>query len=248
MKIAVPLKYVPDTETRIKISGDGKTTNTEGVSFVMNPYDEYALEEALKIREAQGGEVTVITVGEGDAVKALRTGMAMGADKAIHIKTAAGYDPSHSAKALANALKGGGWDFIITGMKAVDSDSGAVGAMLAEFLNLPCITMITKLEIKGDKATCRRESELGVETVETRLPAVFTAQKGLNEPRYPSLKGIMMAKKKPVEEISAGETSVLTEVVEMKYPPERAAGRIVGEGVEAVPELVRLLREEAKVL
>ena len=248
MKIAVPVKYTPDTETKVRIGADGKSINPDGVSFVMNPYDEYALEEALKIKEAGEAEVTVFTVGDDESVKVLRTGMAMGADKAILIKTAAPTDPLQTAGLIANALKDGGWDIILMGMKAVDSDSGAVGPMVAEMLGLPCVTMITKLEISGGKATAKREAEIGMEVIETSLPAVFTAQKGLNDPRYASLKGIMRAKKQPIDEIVPGDVPQGTNIIEMKYPPERPAGKIVGEGVEAVPELVKLLKEEAKVL
>ena len=248
MNIAVPVKYVPDTETKVKIDSDGKSINPAGVSFVMNPYDEFALEEALKIKEASGGEVTVVTLGDEDAVKVLRTGLAMGADKAIHINEGGWHDSLAAAKILANALKDRDFDLYFLGMKAVDGDAGAVGPMLAEILGLPCVSMITRLDISDGKATARRESEYGVEVIETSLPAVFTAQKGLNEPRYASLKGIMMAKKKPVETLEAMDTASTVEVVEMSYPPERAAGKIVGEGPEAVPELVKLLKEEAKVL
>jgi len=214
----------------------------------MNPYDEFAVEEALKIKESGEGEVTVITLGSEEAVKVLRTGMAMGADNAIHIKSESSHDTFSTAKNLAAVLKDGGWDMIIMGMKAVDDDSGAVGAMLAEFLGLPCVTMITKLDIQDGKAIVRRDSEMGVEVLESTLPAVFTAQKGLNEPRYASLKGIMSAKKKPVEEVAPTDEGSHTQIVEMKYPPDRPEGRIVGEGADAVPELVRLLKEEAKVL
>lgn len=248
MKIAVPVKYVPDTETRVKIAADGKSLNPEGVSFVMNPYDEFALEESLKIKEALGGEVTVVTLGDEESAKALRTGLAMGADRAIHIKGDGFYDSLTTARILAEALKDGGFDIIFLGMKSVDGDAGAVGPMLAELMGLPCVTMVTKLEVSEGRAVARRESEAGVEIIEIPLPAVFTAQKGLNEPRYASLKGIMMAKKKPVETLDAPPAENTVELVEMKYPPERPEGKIVGEGVDAVPELVRLLKEEAKVL
>ena len=248
MNIVVPIKYVPDTETIVRIGADGKSLNPDGVTFVMNPYDEFALEESLKIKEASGGEVTLITIGGDNAVKVLRTGMAMGADKAIHVKCDDEIDTSAAAKILAGIIEGKGFDIIFTGMKAVDDEAGVVGPMLAEYLGLPCVTMVTGLEIAGGKAFARRESEAGAEKVETSLPAVFTAQKGLNEPRYASLKGIMMAKKKPVETVEPGDYSNGLKVAKMSLPPSRAAGKIVGEGAEAVPELVRLLKEEAKVL
>lgn len=248
MNIAVPVKYVPDTETIVKIGKDGKSINKDGVTYILNPYDEFAVEEALKLKEALGGEVTVITVGDEEANKALRTGMAMGADKAVHIRTDAFVDSSAAAKLLADSLKGKGFDIILMGMKAVDDDAGAAGPMLAEYMGLPCVTMVTKLDVGDSKASAKRETENGVETVETPLPAVFTAQKGLNEPRYPSLKGIMMAKKKPIDEIPAGNFINGVEILEMKLPPSRPEGRIVGEGVEAVPALVKLLKEEAKAI
>ncbi len=248
MKIAVPVKYVPDTETKVKIAGDGKSLNPEGVSFVMNPYDEFALEESLKIKEAQGGEVTVVTLGDEETIKVLRTGLAMGADNAIHISGAGFYDSLAGAKIFAQVLKDGGYDIIFLGMKSVDGDAGAVGPMLAELMGLPCVTAVVKLEVGEGKAIAQRESEAGMEVIETPLPAVFTAQKGLNEPRYASLKGIMMAKKKPVETVQAPAAENSIELLEMRYPPDRPAGRIVGEGAEAAPELVRLLKEEAKVL
>ena len=248
MKIAVPVKYTPDTETKVRIGADGKSINPDGVSFVMNPYDEFAVEEALKIKEAGEAEVTVITVGGEESTKVLRTGMAMGADNAILIKSDDAVDSLQIALLLAGALKDGGYDIILTGMKAVDSDSGAVAPMLAEMLGMPCVTMITKLEVSDGKASAQREAEIGMENIETSLPAVFSTQKGLNEPRYASLKGIMRAKKQPIEEIEAGDAAKGTEVLEMTYPPERPEGRIVGEGAEAVPELVRLLKEEAKVI
>lgn len=248
MKIAVPVKHVPDTETKIRIGGEGKSINPEGVTYVMNPYDEYALEEALKIKEAGGGEVTVVTLGGDESLKTLRTGLAMGADNAIHIKSDQSYDAAATATIFAEVLKDRGFDIIFMGMKAVDDDSGAIGVMLAEHLGLPCVSMIINLELGEGKAVAKRETEYGLEVVETSLPAVFTAQKGLNEPRYASLKGIMKAKKKPLEVVEPGEGENKIEVLEMKYPPPRAEGKIVGEGTDAVPELVRLLKEEAKVL
>lgn len=248
MKIFVPVKYVPDTEAIVIVGEDGKSIKKDNVTFVMNPYDEYAVEESLKLKEAFGGEVSVITVGDEDSVRVLRTAIAMGVDAAVRIKSDAVNDPSVVAKMLAEALKGREFDIIFLGMKAVDDDSGVVGPMLAEHLNLPCVTMITKLEIGEGKAIARRETEAGIEVVETKLPAVFTAQKGLNEPRYPKPKGIMKAKKMPIEELEPSEVAPGIEILEMKLPPPRPEGRIVGEGVDAVPELVRLLKDEAKIL
>ncbi|HWA59574.1 MAG TPA: electron transfer flavoprotein subunit beta/FixA family protein [Gemmatimonadales bacterium] len=249
MKIAVCLKRVPDTTTKIVIGPDGKAIDENGVKFVPNPYDEYAIEEALKLKEAAGaGEVAVYSVG-GDAVQeTLRTSLAMGADRAVLLQAAAPADGLEVARALAAELKAGGFDLILFGKVAVDDYNHQVGPMVGEILGLPTITAIAHLTVSGGTATADREIEGGIETVTCALPAVLTCDKGLNTPRLPSLKGIMAAKKKPLEvkpvSLGAGSLTPLGLVL----PAERKAGRIVGEGAEAVPELVRLLREEAKAI
>ncbi len=250
MKIVVCMKQVPDTETKVRIGSDGKTIDPTDVNYVVNPYDEYAIEEALRIKEAKGeGEVTILTLGPDRAINAIRTALAMGADKAVHLKTDDTYLDSYSvAVALANELKNMEFDLILTGKQAVDDDAAQIGPRVAALLDLPCATVVTKLEIGDGTFTANREVEGGVEVVEGALPAVVTAQKGLNEPRYASLKGIMMAKRKPVEEKEPQFDDPKLEILKMEYPPERKGGRIVGKGVEAVPELVRLLHEEAKVI
>ena len=248
MNILVCVKHVPDTETAVKIGSDGKSIQTQDVNFILNPYDEFAVEEALKIKEAQGGEVTLITLGPEEAKKSLRTGLAMGADKAIHIACDAMHDSMTVARCLAEGIKDLAYDLILCGKQAVDEDNAQVPIMLAEKLNLPNVSAVVKLELSDGKATAHREFEGGIEVVETSLPAVISAQKGLNEPRYASLKGIMTAKKKEIADLPCTCADSDIEVLDLAYPTPRSGGKIVGEGKDAVPELVRLLREEAKVL
>src|SRR5712671_4090988 len=244
MKIAVCIKRVPDSETRVKIASDGKSLDEAGVKFVLNPYDEFAVEEGLR-----RGEVTVLSVGPAAAQETIRTALAMGAERGVLLQSdAIPADGFVTAQAIAAELKTGTWDLILFGKMAIDDYNQQVGPMVAELLGLPCITAVAHLEIEGAKGVAEREIEGGIEVVEFPLPAVLTADKGLNEPRYPALKGIMAAKKKPLEvkpvQLAAGGMDVLA----LTPPPQRKDGRIVGEGAGAVPELVRLLREEAKVL
>jgi electron transfer flavoprotein beta subunit len=250
MNIAVCIKRVPDSETRVKIASDGKRIDEAGVKFVLNPYDEFAVEEALQRKEKAGaGEVAVICLGPAAAQETIRTALAMGADRGVLLQTdAIPADGFVTAQAIAAELKPGAWDLILFGKMAIDDYNQQVGPMVAELLGLPCVTAIAHLELDGAKGVAEREIEGGIEVVEFPLPAVITADKGLNDPRYPALKGIMAAKKKPLEvkpvQLAAGGI----EVVALTPPPERKEGKIVGEGPDAVPELVRLLREEAKVL
>jgi len=257
MNILVCSKRVPETATKIKIAADGKTIDEAGVQFVTNPYDEFAIEEALLIKEkkrgeATVGEVTVASIGPADAVSVpLRNALAMGADKAIHVKDdAKRRDPAAVAKALARLVEtmSPKPDLVLCGRQAVDDQALAVAPMLATFLGWPCVTDIVALEVKGNTLTVSREIEGGSEVVELDLPAVLSANKGLNEPRYASLKGIMAAKKKPVAEVAIPLPEDPTLVRVMEYPPERKGGKIVGTGVDAVPALVRLLKDEAKAL
>jgi electron transfer flavoprotein beta subunit len=250
MKIAVCVKRVPDSETRVKIGPDGKSLDEAGVKFVLNPYDEFAVEEALRRKEKAGaGEVTVVSLGPAAAQETIRTALAMGADRGVLLQAdRIPADGLETAKALAAELKDGGWDLILFGKMAIDDYNHQVGPMVAELLGLPCVTAVAHLELEGVKGLAEREVEGGIEVVQFPLPAVLTADKGLNEPRYPALKGIMAAKKKPLDvkpvQLGAGAIDVLG----LMPPPERKEGKIVGEGPGAVPELVRLLREEAKVL
>lgn len=250
MKIAVCLKRVPDTETRIRIAADGTSIDEAGVKFVLNPYDEYAVEEALQRREKAGaGEVVVVTVGPEAAQETMRTALAMGADRGILLKAdAVPADALAVAKALAAELKDGGYDLVLCGKVAADDTSQAVGPMVGELLGVACVTAVSKLKLDGAAGTAHREIEGGIEVVAFTLPAVVTCEKGLNTPRYPALKGIMAAKKKPFEVKPAALGAPRLRVAALEPPPSRKEGRVVGEGPDAVPELVRLLREEAKVL
>jgi electron transfer flavoprotein beta subunit len=250
VKIAVCIKRTPDTETRVRIAADGASLDETGVKFILNPYDEFAVEEALQRRDkGGGGEVVAVALGPDAAQETIRSALAMGADRGVLLKAdKVPADALAVAKAIAAELKDGGYDMILLGKMAVDDYNHAVGPMVAELLGLPCVTAISKLELEGGKGVAEREIEGGVEVVEFTLPAVLTAEKGLNTPRYPALKGIMAAKKKPVEVKSAALGAVRAQVSALTLPPERKAGRIVGEGADAVPELVRLLRTEAKVL
>jgi electron transfer flavoprotein beta subunit len=249
LKIIVCVKRVPDTEARIRIAGDGASVDPAGIKFVMNPYDEFAVEAALKHREAAGdGEVTALSVGGPESAETLRTALAMGADNAVLLRAEGQPEGLAVARAIADEVRGRGFDLLLFGMKAIDDDLQAVGAMVAELLELPSATVVTEFQIEGDKVVADREIEGGVEVVELSRPCVLTITKGAYEPRYASLKGIMAAKRKPLEEketqVGQGRLSTRS----LAYPPERQEGRVVGEGPEAVPELLRLLREEAKVL
>jgi electron transfer flavoprotein beta subunit len=244
MKIVCCVKRVPDTETRVKPAADGKSLDEGGVKYMLNPYDAFAVEEGLR-----RGKVTVLSLGPAASQETIRTAIAMGADRGVLLQAdRIPPDGFETAKAIAAELKDGGWDLILFGKMAIDDYNHQVGPMVAELLGLPCVTAVTHLEIDGTKGVAEREIEGGIEVVEFPLPAVLTADKGLNEPRYPALKGIMAAKKQPLEikPVQLGAGGI--EVVAMTPPAERKAGKIVGEGPDAVPELVRLLREEAKVL
>lgn len=249
MRTIVCVKRVPDSETRVRIAADGTSIDPSGVKYVLNPYDEFALEEALKLKEASGeGSVTAIALGPEDSRETLRSALAMGADEGVLLKAQGPMDGLSVARALAEEIRGREYDLILCGKQAIDDENMQVPAMLAELLGLPCATVVVGLEVENGVARARREIEGGHEIVEFDLPGVVAAQKGLNEPRYPSLKGIMAAKRKPLEEkeVSPGDPGL--EVLELTPPPPRPEPQIVGEGPEAVPELVRRLREEAKVL
>jgi electron transfer flavoprotein beta subunit len=250
MKIAVCVSHVPDTATKVKIGDDGKTIDPNGVTYVINPYDEIAIEEALKTKEKLGddSEVIILTVGSDKSKETIRKALAMGADKGVLLKDDNHRDSFGIAKALTEEIKAQGCELVFCGKQSVDYDSSITGQLIAEMIDYSCITVVVDLKIDGSKITAEREIEGGREIVESELPAVITTQKGLNEPRYASLKGIMAAKKKTIEEKPAADSENLTEVLKMHLPPPKQAGRIVGTDSSAVPELVKLLREEAKVL
>src|SRR5467141_385427 len=250
MKIAVCIKRVPDSETRVKIAADGKSLDEAGVKFVLSPYDEFAVEEALQRKEKAGsGEVAVFCLGPAAAQETIRTALATGADRGVLLQTdKIPHDPFEAAKIIAAELKGTSWDLILFGRMAIDDYNHQDGTLVAELLGLPCVTAVSHLDIDGTKGVAEREIEGGIEVVDFSLPAVLTTDKGLNEPRYPALKGIMAAKKKPLEVKTVSLGGGGLELLALTPPPERKEGKIVGEGAAAVPELVRLLREEAKVL
>ena len=259
MKTVVCVKQVPDTETRVRISPEGNGIVETDVNWIVSPFDEFAIEEALRIKEAKGGEVVLLTVGPERAQSALRTGLAMGADSAVHVKDPlldAG-DTLATAHALAAALRTlQPFDLVLCGQQGVGGDHSQIPGLIAEMLDLPQVTVAVKIEIQDGRARVEREIEGGRETWETSLPAVLSAQKGLNEPRYASLKGIMAAKKKPLEVLEAAalglDAARLAPKVRIKAmelpPPRPAVTMIEGEPAAQARELVRLLHEEAKVI
>ncbi|MFD1863910.1 electron transfer flavoprotein subunit beta/FixA family protein [Planococcus sp. FY231025] len=257
MNIYVLVKRTFDTEEKLVISNG--QIQEDGAEFIINPYDEYAIEEAITVRDEHGGEVTVITMGGEDAEKQLRTALAMGADKAVLINTeddVEEMDQFTSAYILAEYLKDKNPDLILAGNVAIDGGSGQVGPRVADLLGINYVTTITELKIDGTTVTITRDIEGDAEELETSLPLLVTAQQGLNEPRYPSLPGIMKAKKKPLEELELDDLDIeeddveaKTETIEIYLPPKKAAGRILeGDLNNQVTELVGLLRNEAKVI
>lgn len=260
MEIVVLLKQVPATESLISVADDGMSVKTDDVKWVINPYDEFAVEEALRIKDAQGGAVTVVSVGSEKAVEAIRTALAMGADKGVLINDPAtkGLDGLGIAQILAAVLQEIPFDLIIAGQRAVDDDNFQVGPATAEFLGIPHIPMVVKQEITEAGIRCHRTVEGGIVVIEAPLPALFTTQRGLNEPRYASLPGIMKAKKKPVAIKTIADIGLDVEqlrssrirIVAIKPPPERKGGIMIsGDSArEKAAELVRRLYEEEKVI
>jgi electron transfer flavoprotein beta subunit len=259
MKILVAIKQVPDTATQVKIAADAKSIETAGITWIVSPYDEFALEEALRIKEKRGqGEVVAVTLGPERAKEALRSCLAMGADRAVHVNDPAFNDADTltTARALAAVIKQEQPGLVLVGRQAIDDDMGAVGAQLAEVLGWPCAYWIMEDAIDGDGKTVKaaRQVEGGLEVFEIPLPAVLAAQKGLNEPRYPTLKGIMGAKKKEIKDMKAGDLGLAAEppqlaITNLEALPPRPPGRIVeGDIATAVKELVRSLREDAKAI
>ena len=248
MKVAVCINHVPDTETKIKIGADTVSIDRAGVNFMMSPYDEIAVEEGLRMRDKFKGEVIAISLGNEKHKETLRKALAMGVDKAVLLKEDGERDSFGVAAGLADELRALAPDVILFGKQSIDHDDAQVGILVAEMLGLPSVGVAVKIEINDGVVVCHREIEGGHETVHTKLPAVFLAQKGLNEPRYPSLKGIMAAKSKPIEEKPAAAAAVRVETVALRKPAAKAAGRILGTDKTAVPELIRLLHDEAKII
>jgi len=254
MNIIVLIKQTFDTEEKIVLQNG--IINEDGVNFIINPYDEYAIEEAIKLREEHGGEVTVITFGPERSENALRTALAMGADKAVIVDSEdLDFDEYSTAKILAAVIKDREFDIILAGNVGVDYGSGQVGPRLAEELGIPQVITITNLVIEGNNAVIERDVEGDKEKIQVTLPVLVTAQQGLNEPRYPSLPGIMKAKKKPIECLELDDLDFeddverKTVVTQTFFPQKKAAGRILnGDLKDQVSELASLLRNEAKVI
>jgi electron transfer flavoprotein beta subunit len=251
MNLAVFLKRVPDTTAKIKIAADGRSIDPQGVEWAISPYDELAIELALRLREKAGGEVVGFTVDPDGSDVALRKALAIGIDKGVLVRGGTNFDSSATAQILAAVLGARKFDVLLFGKQAIDDDAFQVPTMVAHLLGYPRVNLCTSFEVEGTRAKCRRQIEGGEESIELSLPCVVSIQKGVNgihDKRYPSMKGIMAAKTKPVETLPAPAFEPTLEIVKLEMPPDRPPGRIVGKGVEAVPELVRLLKEEAKVL
>ena len=250
MKIAVCIKRVPDQDVRFKIAASGTAVDETGLKFDLSDFDGYAAEVAIQLTEKAGaGEVTVVSLGPDAVQETLRKALSMGAHRAVQLKhDAPVHDGYAIASALAAELKAGGYDLVLTGRMAVDTQNRSVGALLAELLGVPYIGAITRLDIEGTTVKARRDLEGAFELVECPLPAVLSIDEGIARARYPNLKGIMAAKKKPMDVRPAQLPAARYVLTALELPPERTGGRIIGEGVDAVPELVRLLKEEAKVL
>jgi len=255
----VCISHVPDTESKIKIAADGRRIDEAGLKFIVSPYDEFALEAAIRLKEAQGGDVTVITFGPERAAQALRECIARGATKALHVVgdgTAA--DSFGVASVLAAAIREIAPDVVFFGKQGVGTDNSLVGPMTAELLDYPQVNVVTHLEVADGKATAHREIEGAEEVIEVSLPAVITAQKGLNEPRYASLKGIMAAKKIPIESRDIAGLGLSDDlifgqrvrVVSLETPPEKSGGRKIdgADPATAAREILRYIREEVKAL
>jgi electron transfer flavoprotein beta subunit len=250
MRIIACVKRVPLTDVVVKIGGDARSLDTAGFEYMLSFYDELAVEEAVQTKEQLGGEVTVITVGPSECSKELRECLAKGADKAMILLDPnwGERDARSTARVLAAKIRELGADVVFVGRVATDRDQASVGAMLATYLEFACVTDVVKLDLTATGGTAQRETESGVETLSFSLPAVITCDKGLNEPRYAGLKGIMAAKKKTIAEVAPAAEPNVINVLKIELPPARKEGRIVGEGAAAVPALVEALRTEAKIL
>jgi electron transfer flavoprotein beta subunit len=249
MEILVCVKRVPATDSTIKVGSDGKNIDPSGVQFEPNPYDEFAVEEAIKTKDATGGTVTLLSIGSADAKKDLQKCLAMGADKAVLLTgDTSQSDAKAVAEALAAKIKELNPGIVFVGKQSVDNDDAQVGPRLAALLGWGCVTDVTKFELDGDSYKGERDIEGGKEAFEGKLPAVVTCNKGLNEPRYPNLKGIMAAKKKPMDMADVELGAPAAQTVELSPPPARPEPTILGEGPDAVAALMDKLQNEAKVL
>ena len=228
MKVVVCVNHVPDTETKIKVAPDNVGIDKTGVNFMLSPYDEIAVEEGLRLRDKFKGEVVAISLGGEQNKETLRKALAMGVDKALLLKDDGVRDSFAVAKALAEEIRTQSPDVVLFGKQSIDYDDAQVGTLVAEMLGLPSVAVVVKMDVQDGRVVCQREIEGGHETVETKLPAVFLAQKGLNEPRYPTLKGIMAAKSKPIEVKPAAAAEIRVETVQLKKPAPKNPGRILG--------------------
>jgi electron transfer flavoprotein beta subunit len=257
MNIYVCIKQVPDTETKIKLSSDQNSIDTAGIKWIMSPYDELAVEEALRLKEKNAGStVTVLSAGPARVVETLRTALAMGADNGIHVDLPETADNFLAAKSLAGALKKESKvDVVFTGKEAIDDGAAQVSQLIAEFYGIPCVTVALNVEYSASQIKCKREIEGGAfEVIEAPLPVLIAAQKGMNEPRYASLPNIMKAKKKEVKVLKMADVGTSDGDQKIRYknfqlpPPKQAGKKISGDPATQAKELVRLLHEEAKVV
>ncbi len=248
MNLLVCVSRVPDTATKIFVGSDGKSIDSKGVKYILNPYDEFALEEAIRLKEKNGGNVTVITICNEDASDILRNTLAMGASSAIFIKSPKEPDSYQTAHNIAQYAKDKNFDIIFFGRQSVDFDSFQVPSMTAELLGLPSVSVVSKLDITGNDVTAERDIEGGKEIVATTLPCIISTQKGLNEPRYPKLPDIMKAKKKPIDESPFFDVACAVEVLSMTLPENKRVGKILTDSDADINEIVRSLHEDAKVI
>jgi electron transfer flavoprotein beta subunit len=248
MKIAVCFKQVPDSSTRVKIADDGRQINSEGVSYVINPYDELAIAKARELADASDGEVTVITIGPERVKTDLRKILAMGGDRALHLQCESAPDALHAAEVVAAEINAGGFDLVLTGKQAIDDDMAQFAQLLGATLGWATATVVVDLQISGDTVTAIKEIEGGKARFTMQLPCVISSQRGIAEKIHPPIKAQLAAKKKPVEgkSMPAGEDHL--ETLKMELPPDKGAGKILTDGADSVPELLQLLRTEAKVI
>lgn len=248
MNILVCVSRVPDTATKIMVGGDGKTIEKNGVKYIVNPYDEFALEEALRLREKNGGTVTAITIGTDANTEVLRTALAMGVDKAILVKGDEPTDSYYVAANIAKVAKEINPDLILLGKQSIDFDSLQLPSMLGEMLEMPSVSVVSALTVEGGEIKADRDIEGGKEQVACKMPAIISAQKGLNDPRYPKLPDIMKAKSKPIDTRDAEKTVAKTTVVGIEIPSKARAGKVMDATDANIDEIVRLLNQDAKVI
>ena len=248
MNILVCISQVPDTTAKIQVSGDGKSIEKTGIKFILNPYDEFAIEEGLRLRERFGGTVIALTVGSETSKEILRTALALGVDKAGIVKTDDILDSYNVAENISGYAKSISPDLVIFGRQSIDFDSSGMAPMVAEMLDLPSISVVSSWNIENNVITAERDIEGGKEVLTCSSPCVISAQKGLNDPRYPKLPDIMKAKSKPIEEIASCHGSALVSLTSMVLPSSKRVGMIVGDSEAEIASVVTALHEQAKVI